>query len=129
MKRKVILVLALILIAGCGTKAALVTEPKLAGCYHGHVGDSDSVFNVNSQNEGKVKGSMSFVFAQKDSSYGTYEGTFKNKTLTATYTFWSEGIQSVDTRVFTKDGDNFVGLGYTYLPANDCEKFLTKVSA
>ena len=69
---------------------------------------------------------MSFVFAQKDSSYGTYVATFTDGQLKATYTFWSEGVQSVGDYLFTKSGKNFNGSGYTYLPASDCEKYLTR---
>ena len=98
----------------------------LATCYHGHVGDSDSVFTVESQSGEVIKGKMSFVFAQKDSSYGTYVGTFADGQLKATYTFWSEGVQSVGDYLFTKSGKNFTGSGYTYLPESDCEKYLTR---
>lgn len=99
---------------------------KLAACYHGIVGDSNSVFTIISQAGTSVKGSMSFVFAQKDSSYGTYVGSYENKILKATYTFWSEGVQSVGEYVFTKEGENFKGSGYIYKPAADCDQFLKK---
>lgn len=97
---------------------------KLAPCYHGTVGDSDSVFTVDSQYKKKISGSMSFVFAQKDSSYGTYQGTFSDGKMIVTYDFWSEGVESFGDYIFTKDGENFVGSGYVYKPANDCKKFL-----
>ena len=121
---KKILIVALLgtLLVGCGEKK----DAPLAACYHGIVGDSNSVFTVDSQSGEKVSGSMSFVFAQKDSSYGTYTGTFKDSVLTATYTFWSEGVQSVGTNVFTKSGENFTGQGYVYKPATDCSDFLKK---
>ena len=98
----------------------------LAKCYHGIVGDSNSVFTINEQTGIQVSGEMSFVFAQKDSSYGTFKGTYEKGLLTVAYTFWSEGIQSIGDYEFKKDGANFKGSGYTYLPATDCEKFLKK---
>ena len=122
MKRLIVIALMGTLLVGCGEKK----EVPLAACYHGIVGDSNSVFTIDSQNGEKVSGSMAFVFAQKDSSYGTYDGIFKNDVLTATYTFWSEGIESVGTNVFEKNGENFIGQGYTYLPATDCAQFLKK---
>ena len=122
MKRLLIIALLGTLLVSCGEKK----EAPLAACYHGIVGDSNSVFTIDSQSGEKVSGSMSFVFAQKDSSYGTYTGTFKDGVLTATYTFWSEGIQSVGTNVFNKSGENFTGQGYIYKPATDCAAFLKK---
>ena len=122
MKKLLIVALLGTLLVGCGEKK----DAPLAACYHGIVGDSNSVFTIDSQNGEKVSGSMSFVFAQKDSSYGTYTGTFKTDVLTATYTFWSEGVQSVGTNVFKKSGENFTGQGYVYKPANDCAMFLKK---
>lgn len=98
---------------------------ELAKCYHGIVGDSDSVFTVESQEGIQISGRMSFVFAQKDSSHGTYEGTYKDGSMKVAYTFWSEGIESIGDYQFIKDGKNFRGSGYVYQPAKDCEKFLT----
>ena len=72
MKRLLIIALLGTLLVSCGEKK----EAPLAACYHGIVGDSNSVFTIDSQSGEKVSGSMSFVFAQKDSSYGTYTGTF-----------------------------------------------------
>ena len=122
MKKLLIIALLGTLLVGCGEKKVT----PLATCYHGIVGDSNSVFTIDSQNGEKLSGSMAFVFAQKDSSYGTYTGTFKDGVLTSTYTFWSEGVQSVGTNVFTKSGENFIGQGYVYKPAADCAKFLQK---
>ena len=122
MKKLLIVALLGTLLVGCGEKK----DAPLAACYHGIVGDSNSVFTVDSQSGEKVSGSMSFVFAQKDSSYGTYTGIFKDNVLTATYTFWSEGVQSVGTNVFKKSGENFIGQGYIYKPATDCSNFLKK---
>jgi len=123
MKKLVFSLLAVLILTACGSKPA---ETKLARCYHGHVGDSDSVFTVESQGSGVVKGAMAFVFAQKDSSHGTYEGTFVDGVLKAKYLFWSEGVESLGDYVFTKSGENFIGSGYTYSPANDCAAYLPK---
>ena len=122
MKRILLLVLVASVLTGCGDKKAEV----LASCYHGAVGDSNSVFTVDSQSNGVLEGQMAFVFAQKDSSYGIFKGSIKDGKLTATYTFWSEGVQSVGTLVFDQSGKDFVGQGYTYKPATDCAHYLPK---
>lgn len=126
MKKLLSPIIILILLAGCASKKTENQMESLAPCYHGIVGDSNSVFTVDAQKDGKIKGSMAFVFAQKDSSYGTYQGTYENGKLKATYTFWSEGVQSVGDYEFVKDGDNFKGQGYTYIPSNDCQNYLKK---
>lgn len=122
MKRALLLILVASVLTGCGEKKS----ESLASCYHGAVGDSDSVFTVYSQSQGKLEGQMAFVFAQKDSSYGTYKGFINDGKLTATYTFWSEGVQSVSSLVFDQSGKDFVGQGYTYQPATDCAHYLPK---
>ena len=126
MKKVAITILAILFIAGCATKTPISKPEKLAACYHGIVGDSNSVFTVVKQNGNKVSGSMAFVFAQKDSSYGTYEGAFVDGKLKVTYTFWSEGLQSVGDYEFIKNGENFTGQGYIYIPATDCATFLKR---
>jgi hypothetical protein len=122
MKRFFALLTIAITLTSCGTNK----HDQLAACYHGQVGDSNSVFTVDSQKGQELRGSMAFVFAQKDSSYGEYIGQLKNGKLTATYTFWSEGVQSVGEYEFLQSGENFTGQGYVYKPANDCHLFIKK---
>jgi hypothetical protein len=122
MKRLFAVLAIAVSLTSCGTNK----QDLLAACYHGQVGDSNSVFTVDSQNGEELRGSMAFVFAQKDSSYGTYIGKLKNGKLTATYTFWSEGLQSVGQYEFLQSGKNFTGQGYIYKPATDCQLFIKK---
>lgn len=126
MKKVFSIVLAVIFISGCSAKSTITKPEVLNSCYHGIVGDSNSAFSIDKQDGKKVSGSMAFVFEQKDSSYGTYEGTFVNGKLIATYTFWSEGLQSVSEYEFIKNGKNFTGQGYIYKPSTDCSNFLKK---
>jgi hypothetical protein len=122
MKRLMAVLAIAINLTSCGN----IKQDQLAACYHGQVGDSNSVFTVDSQNGEELRGSMSFVFAQKDSSYGTYIGKLKNGKFSATYTFWSEGVQSVGEYKFLQSGKNFTGQGYVYMPATDCHLFIKK---
>ena len=122
MKKLLIVALLVTLLVGCGQKK----EATLAMCYHGIVGDSNSVFTIDSKQGNQIEGSMAFAFAQKDSSYGTYKGTYENGLMKVSYKFWSEGVESVGNYEFTKVGENFKGSGYIYLPAKDCQKFIKK---
>ena len=141
MKKPVIVVLIVLVFAGGGFYASSVVKEmtvtadkpvptpssspssEFASCYHGVVAGADSVFTVSIDSAGSWSGKMSFVNKEKDSSYGTYKGSYAGGFLTAQYTFWSEGVQSVGDYVFNRDGENFVGSGYTYKPATDCELF------
>ena len=126
MKKTAVILLGLLFLAGCSTKTPISKPETLASCYLGIVGDSNSVITVDKQDGNKVSGSMAFVFAQKDSSYGTYKGAFVDGKLKVTYTFWSEGLQSVGDYEFTKTGKNFTGQGYIYIPATDCATYLKR---
>jgi hypothetical protein len=99
---------------------------ELAKCYHGIVGDSNSVFTVESNKAGKINGRMAFIFAQKDSSYGTYKGTYENGKLKVVYHFYSEAVWSDGDYEFVRSPEGFTGSGYKYLPSIDCEMFLRK---
>ena len=136
-KKGLVAVLVLVVLGGAGIFASVkfgsnknvslpprFEAPKLAACYHGVVGDANSVFTVDKNDEAGVSGRMSFVFAQKDSSYGTFVGQYEEGTLNVKYTFMSEGIESTDPISFVQSGDNFQGSGFTYLPATDCASFL-----
>lgn len=124
---KSVLIGAILLsLMGCSSSSTQTEKEILANCYHGQVGDSDSVIAIDDQAGSVVSGYMSFVFAQKDSSYGTFKGNFSEEKLKVKYTFWSEGIQSVGDYVFIKDGKNFTGQGYVYKPADDCEQYIKR---
>ncbi len=59
--------------------------------------------------EGKaVSGNLSFKNYEKDSSSGTFVGTYENGILLADYTFNSEGMTSVMQVIFKKVDDGFV---------------------
>lgn len=56
----------------------------------------DSAFLALKVVEGKVEGTLSYKFFEKDKNTGTVEGTLNNDTLNLIYTFSSEG--SISTR-------------------------------
>ena len=94
--------------------------PTLSACYHGQVGSSNSLLQITEQNGESVKGSLVFQNYEKDSSYGTFKGKYLDNQLTASFTFQSEGTESVREIIFTKDGNNLSGDGFTYKPSNSC---------
>ena len=63
----------------------------LMSCYHGKVGDSNSLLKVTNQSNSLITGELIFQNYQKDSSYGSFSGQFKDDQLTIDFRFTSEG--------------------------------------
>ena len=97
---------------------------RLATCYHGAVGNSNSLMQISSQSNSEVSGTLIFQNYEKDSSYGDFVGKYADNKLTATFTFQSEGVESVREILFTKDGKNLSGDGFIYTPAENCTDVL-----
>jgi hypothetical protein len=99
-------------------------DTNLATCYHGIVGDSSSLLQISEQTASGVKGSLLFQNYEKDSSYGDFVGKYEDNKLTASFTFQSEGTESVREIIFTRDGKNLSGDGFIYAPAEECTSIL-----
>ncbi len=83
--------------------------PSIVGCYVG--GNSKDIYTMRiimSQNGENVSGTLAFKNFEKDSSSGTFTGTYKNGILLGDYSFNSEGMTSLMQVAFQKSGDNFV---------------------
>lgn len=91
------------------TPNAPVAQESIVGCYAMNNNDKDIyTLNVASQDGATVAGTLRFKNFEKDSSSGTFAGTYQNGVLIGDYTFNSEGMQSVMEVAFKKVGDNFV---------------------
>ena len=100
------------------------TNAKLASCYQGVVGNSNSLIQISSQSNSEVSGTLIFQNYEKDSSYGNFVGKYVDNKLIATFTFQSEGTKSNREIIFTKEGENLSGDGFMYTPAQECTKVL-----
>ena len=100
------------------------TNSKLASCYQGVVGNSNSLIQISSQSNSEVSGTLIFQNYEKDSSYGDFVGKYVDNKLIATFTFQSEGTKSNRGIIFTKEGENLSGDGFMYTPAQECTKVL-----
>jgi hypothetical protein len=99
-------------------------DTNLATCYHGIVGDSSSLLQISEQSASGVKGSLLFQNYEKDSSYGDFVGKHEDNKLTTSFTFQSEGTESVREIIFTRDGKNLSGDGFIYTPTEECTSIL-----
>lgn len=117
---KIIVVLLLIIIIGIflyyyKTKPALinnvtpiVTQDSIKGCYIARLAKDVYTLTILSQSGESFEGKLSFKNFEKDSSSGTYKGTYKNGILLGDYSFNSEGMDSVIEVIFKKLENGFV---------------------
>ena len=99
-------------------------DNNLATCYHGMVGNSSSLLQISQQSATDIKGSLIFQNYEKDSSYGDFVGKYVDDKLTVSFTYQSEGTESVREVIFTKDGKNLAGDGFNYAPTEECTSIL-----
>ncbi len=113
----IIALLAWVIIAGKSGKKdepEVVVAPEeqktesIVGCYVATLGKDVYTLKVDSQAGDTFKGRLSFKNFEKDSSSGTYEGTYKDGILLGNYSFTSEGMDSVVETIFKKSGNSFV---------------------
>src|SRR6185369_6821236 len=123
------------------TTPVATEEDMVKGCYVAALGQDLYTLNMISQTGEDVEGTLSFNNYEKDSSNGTFKGTYKDGILLGDYTFDSEGMHSVLQVIFKKTPDGFVrGFGdmnstgtrfadlsnikydttYTFKPAENC---------
>ena len=98
-----------------------IPQGPLVGCYVAHLAKDVYALDIQSDTNGAVKGTLAFNNAEKDSSSGTFTGTYTDAdaTLLGDYTFNSEGVQSVRQVIFKKEGNTFVeGFGATTVVGN-----------
>ena len=81
---------------------------SVKGCYVATIGKDIYTLKITSQQGEKFEGSLSFKNFQKDSSSGTYSGTYKDGILLGDYSFQSEGMNSVMQVIFKKSGEDFI---------------------
>ncbi len=86
----------------------IVVEDLIEGCYVASLSKDVYTLTILSQQGETVVGTLSFKNYQKDSSSGTFNGTYKDGILFGDYSFNSEGMDSVMQVIFKKQGNDFV---------------------
>lgn len=111
---KVIILLVLILIAVftyrtiSNKQPQILTNESVLGCYVATIGKDVYSLNVLSQDGQAFQAFLQFKNFQKDSSSGSFEGTYKDGVLKGFYSFQSEGTNSILEVMFKKVGENLV---------------------
>jgi hypothetical protein len=127
-KQKKLIALSLITIA---TLILVLLIPRLTSnntqlmpCYHSKNGDSNSLLKIFKQSKDRITGELIFQNYQKDSSYGSFSGQFKDDQLTIDFGFTSEGTESTRPIKLIKENDQLVGEGYKYQAISNCNSIL-----
>lgn len=84
------------------------TEGSILGCYRIRSEKDVYTLSIFEQEESDVEGTLEFDNFEKDSSSGTFEGTYENEILLGDYAFQSEGTNSVIQVTFKKSGEDFI---------------------
>lgn len=79
----------------------------IRGCYVATLGKDVYSLKIASQDGEKVAGTLVFKNFEKDSSYGTFVGTYRDGILLGDYSFNSEGMDSVIETMFKRIGTDF----------------------
>jgi len=88
--------------------APIVVEDSILGCYVARLSRDVYVMQVVTDTNDVVSGRLAFNNYEKDSSSGSFEGTYTNGVLLGNYSFDSEGSHSDMQVIFKKVGDTFV---------------------
>ncbi len=115
MKSKIIVFALLIIVVGFflfrknSEKPVIVTEntEDIVGCYIAKLGQDVYSLNIRSANEDGVFGNLIFDNYQKDSSSGSFSGSYNDGILFGEYSFHSEGMFSVIEVIFKKTENGF----------------------
>jgi hypothetical protein len=86
----------------------LSTEDSIVGCYVARITKDVYTMHIESQNGENISGTLDFDNFEKDSSSGSFVGTYRDGILLGDYSFQSEGMYSVMQVIFKKSGDDFI---------------------
>lgn len=108
----IVLVIAIIIAVTMNRRALapgpVVTQESVVGCYAMNSDKDVYTLNITSQEDIQVSGALAFKNYEKDSSRGTFAGTYNQGILLGDYAFQSEGMDSVMQVAFKKSGDDFI---------------------
>ena len=84
------------------------TGDSIVGCYVAHLQKDIYTLVIQSEEKGAVFGMLAYNNYQKDSSSGSFEGTFTDGILLGNYSFDSEGMRSDRQLIFKQVDGNFI---------------------
>lgn len=94
----------------------LVVTPTLGKNCYSFEGNGSKIDLKITETSNGISGTLDYRLAEKDKNSGTFQGTMKDDTLVATYTFQSEGTESIREVAFLLKDNQFIE-GYGELDA------------
>ena len=99
-----IIAIASLALTACGS----TSEAKaITGCYEATLAQDHYFLNIVTVDGANVEALVAFQNAEKDSSHGTFAGTYDSKTLKGIYNFQSEGTSSSRELIFKRTTKGF----------------------
>lgn len=93
---------------------------NVAGCYVGKLAKDRYVLSITEQNGINIKANIAYLNYQKDSSSGTFVGTYRDGILSGIYAFRSEGMDSRRELFYRQVNTGFIpGYGPVEMVGNE----------
>ena len=99
------------------------SEVSVLGCYVAHLAKDRYTLEITSQVNSAVMANIAYENYEKDSSKGTFVGTYTSGILSGNYSFTSEGMNSKRELFFKRDGQGFIAGFGPITSSEDTEKF------
>lgn len=99
------------------------SEVSVLGCYVAHLAKDRYILEITSQVKSTVMADIAYENFEKDSSRGTFVGSYTSGILSGMYTFTSEGMNSHRELFFKRDGQDFLAGFGPVSTSGDTEKF------
>ncbi len=87
---------------------AVTQQESIVGCYTATLAKDVYTLTITDQSGSNVSGKLAFKNFEKDSSSGTFKGTYNNGVLLGIYNFNSEGMNSNMQVAFKKTPAGFI---------------------
>jgi hypothetical protein len=110
------------------TTSSLTPEAPIKGCYVAKLAKDVYTLNIQVEENEKVSGLVAFNNFEKDSSSGSFDGTFIDGILTGNYAFDSEVSRSNRQLIFKRAGNTFVE-GFGPVKVVDNKEIFDPISA
>lgn len=126
--KKILLVVIFIILAGIAAWITIGRPAPKIECFEKVFTDGSVIRAKFTFNNASVSGDLTYLWAQKDNSTGTFNGAIKNGLILGNYHFFSEEVYSDNQLAFFYDGQSLVPGYGEKLNQFDQENKLVKIA-
>ena len=102
------------------TQASSANFVELAPCYYGILGKDQVLLKIENNLHGMVRAKLNYQFFEKDSSWGSFTGSFNDTSLSGSFNYYAEGSLSTRAIRYVFNANSLSGDGFTLNPSTDC---------